>query len=202
MKHLELILDKLSLFVSKGHRFLDLGCGSGELLFSIRKRMNASCYGIERDVKNIKKCMRKGLSVFQGNIEESVPLLRTQSYDFVILSQTLQEIQNPITLINEMLRIGKRALIIFPNFAYWPSRFYLLFGRTPNHHALPFTWFSTPNIRAITIKEFKLMCHDNGFKIIYSQALLSKLPSYFCPSFLMNFFSPQALFILESNYEN
>ena len=100
-----------------------------------------------------------------------------------------------------MLRIGKRALIIFPNFAYWPSRLHLFFGRAPRHNSLPFSWFSTPNIRAITINDFVSMCRENRFRIVHSQPLLKNFPSFLCLPFLRNLFCPQAIFILESDYE-
>lgn len=144
---------------------LDLGCGDGVLLKMLKdKKINAR--GIDINQDNIVKCLEKGLSVFQGDIDEGLHEYPDKSYDYVILNQTLQSTQKPDYVIEEMLRVGKKIVVSFPNFAYWKVRFYLFFkGRMPKSKILPFEWYNTPNIHLLTIKDFYDFTKKHNIKI-------------------------------------
>lgn len=172
-------------------RVLDLGCGEGELLDFLIQDKGVKGYGIEIDPKKIVACVARGIPVFQGNIDEGLPEFSDHSFDYVILSQTLQEVQKPLFVISEMLRIGKKAIVSFPNFAHWAIRLHLLIGKAPKAESLPFDWFNTPNIRLITLSEFRSLCRSHGFHIT---ADFSK------PYFLSNLFAKQGIFVIEKQF--
>ena len=128
--------------------------------------------GIESDENKVAICIAKGLSVLQGDINEEVSDYPDQTYDYVILSQTLQQVYEPDTLIRELMRIGKKGIVSFPNFSHWACRLQLLFtGYAPVTKQLPYQWYNTPNIRVITIKDFRKFIHDVGFKILNEVAI-------------------------------
>lgn len=186
-------------FIHVKSRILDLGCGDGSLLSYIKTQKNIIGYGVEKDSENIKQCLKRGHCVYHGDIESCLQDFRNKSYDTVILSETLQEIQNPSLVIQEMNRIANKVIIIIPNFAYWKARLQLLFGTTPKTKMLPYSWHNTPNIRAITIKEFKQFCDNNNFNIqdeihIYRFKIFQKI----LPLFIGNLFCPKALFVISS----
>lgn len=160
-------------------RVLDLGCGSGGLLKLLKDKKNIRGKGVEISPDNVVTCIEKGLSVFQGDIDEGLKEYADKSYDWVILNQTLQCTHKPNYVIHEMLRVGKRAVISFPNFAYWRVRCQLFFGgHMPQSNVLPFEWYDTPNIHLLTINDFRLFCEKRNIKIeqeIYStRAVLRK----------------------------
>jgi len=166
-KGLHLNYAVISDLIEAGSKILDLGCGSGDLLKLLKDRKNVKGRGIEINEDNVVSCIEKGLSVFQGNIDEGLIEFEDKSYDYIILNQTLQMTHKPEYVINEMLRVGKKVVISFPNFAYWRVRFYLFFtGRMPKSKMLPFEWFDTPNIHLLTIKDFKEFCKKRDIKIL------------------------------------
>ena len=144
---------------------LDLGCGDGTLLKMLKdKKINARGIDIKQD--NIIKCLEKGLSVVQGDIDEGLHEYPDKSYNYVILNQTLQSTEKPHFVINEMLRVGEKVVVSFPNFGYWKVRFYLMFkGKMPKSKILPFQWYDTPNIHLLTIEDFYDFAKENNFKI-------------------------------------
>jgi len=144
---------------------LDLGCGDGTLLKMLKdKKINARGIDIKQD--NIIKCLEKGLSVVQGDIDEGLHEYPDKSYNYVILNQTLQSTEKPHFVINEMLRVGEKVVVSFPNFGYWKVRFYLMFhGKMPKSNILPFQWYDTPNIHLLTIEDFYDFAKENNFKI-------------------------------------
>lgn len=182
---------KIIKLIPKNARVLDLGCGNGDLLFSLIKEKNITGYGIDIEFKNVKTCIEKGLPIYQGNINEGLAGFSDQSFDYVILSQTLQETINPLFVINEILRIGKKGIVTFPNFAYWKPRLMTLCGQTPVTSALPFSWYNTPNIRVLTIKDFCLLCQKENI------AIKAQLSDSFLPSFFHNLFGRQGLFVIQ-----
>jgi len=152
--------------IKAGSKVLDLGCGSGELLRMLREKKQIRGRGVEINESNVIKCIEKGVSVVQGNIDEGLKEYQDKSYDYVILSKTLQCTHKPDYVIHEMLRVGKKVVISFPNFAYWRVRFHLFFkGTMPKSKILPFEWYDTPNIHLLTIKDFRGFCADRNIVI-------------------------------------
>lgn len=151
--------------ISSQKSVLDVGCGDGTLMKMLREK-NIHVTGIDIDQDNIVKCLEKGLSVIQGDIDEGLQGYPDKSYDYVVLNQTLQSTEKPDYVIQEMLRVGKKVVISFPNFAYWKVRFYLMFhGKMPKSKILPFEWYNTPNIHLLTIKDFYDFAKRHNFKI-------------------------------------
>jgi methionine biosynthesis protein MetW len=189
---------KILEIITPNSRVLDLGCGNGELLEILIKKKNIKGYGIEIDYNNVLACVKRGISVFQGNIDEGLPEFTDGSYDFIILSQTLQEVQKPLFVLHEMLRVGQKVIVTFPNFAYWACRLQLLQGKAPITCGLPYEWFNTPNIRLININDFRSLCKKNKFKILKEIPLYkSKFLQKFSPKFCANLLAEKGMFLLE-----
>ena len=153
--------------IEENSRVLDLGCGDGTLLKLLKKEKNIKGSGIEISQDEVIKCLSKGLSVIQGNIDEGLKQFQNQSYDYVILNKTLQSTYNPEYVLEEMLRVGKKCIVSFPNFAYWRVRLnFTLTGNMPKSRILPFEWYNTPNIHLLTIKDFFEFAHSHNFRIL------------------------------------
>jgi methionine biosynthesis protein MetW len=145
----EIIVD----IIENGSRVLDLGCGNGELLSKLKQRRNVDARGVELDDRCVAECIRRGFTVFQGDIDEGLGDYADKSFDYVVLNQTLQVVHKPTLVIEEMLRVGKRAIVSFPNFGYFRIRWYLLTkGRMPKVDFLPSDWYNTPNIHLLTLR--------------------------------------------------
>ena len=141
-------------------RVLDVGCGDGSLMSLLTKEKNIEARGLELIEDNVKKCIYKGLSVIEGNAETELHQFPSQSFDFVILSQTLQAFYNPEKVLKDLLRIGKSVIISIPNFGYWRVRTSLLFfGKMPVTKTLPNEWYNTPNLHMCTIRDFVNYCN-------------------------------------------
>lgn len=166
---LEIICD----WIKPNSRILDLGCGDGTLLTHLDKTRNVSGYGLEIDETNILQCIVKDVQVIQTNLDEGITeFFEEDSFDYVVMTQTLQAIQHPKILLEEMLRIGKEGIVTFPNMAYWKSRVHLgLGGKMPMTRTLPNTWYETPNIHLCSIHDFENLCKDSGIKIIQRAAV-------------------------------
>lgn len=185
--------------IEQESKVLDLGCGSGALLKLLREKKNAYCRGVEINEDNVIKCIEKGLSVFQGDIDEGLKDYQDKSFDYVILNQTLQCVHKPDYAIQEMLRVGKRIVISFPNFAYWRVRFYLFFnGRMPKSAILPFEWYNTPNIHLLTLSDFREFCKLRQIKILKEIYMnRAKVKDDLLPRLMPNLFAEEAIFIVE-----
>ena len=147
-------------------RVLDVGCGDGSLMDLIIKEKNIEARGLELIEENVKKCIYKGLSVIEGDAETELYQFPSQSFDFVVLSQTLQAFYNPEKVLKDLLRIGKSVIISIPNFGYWKVRTSLLFfGKMPVTKTLPNTWYNTPNLHMCTIKDLFHFCLEKNIKI-------------------------------------
>ncbi|HEY3376961.1 MAG TPA: methionine biosynthesis protein MetW [Armatimonadota bacterium] len=158
--------------VSEGARVLDLGCGTGELLERLVRERRATARGVDLHQPSVSACISKGLSVFHGDIHEGLADLRDDSFDYVILSRTLQQVPDPDHIIHEMLRVGTHAIVSFPNFAFWRVRLHLLCqGTLPISQALPYAWYNTPNIRLITLADFTDFCQKQDLAILAKAAL-------------------------------
>jgi methionine biosynthesis protein MetW len=152
--------------IPTGSKVLDLGCGEGSLLELLQQEKQVRGRGVDIEEKMVLECIRKGLSVFQGNLEEGLKDYPSKSYDFVILNQTLQMIMNPVLLLKEMMRVGKKIIVNFPNFGHYVNRLQLLFkGRMPVNKDIPFQWYDTPNIHFCTRKDFVVLSKELGLII-------------------------------------
>jgi methionine biosynthesis protein MetW len=168
-------LQIIASWIEEGSRVLDLGCGEGELLYFLKHNKAAKCTGIELKESRVARCIEKGLSVLQGDINEEVFDYPDNSFDYVVLSQTLQQVYEPYGLIKSLLRIGRKGIVSFPNFSYWRVRLQLLLtGYAPVTRQLPYQWYDTPNIRVITLKDFRKFSRQVGFKIIKEAAVNSQ----------------------------
>ena len=154
-------------------RILDLGCGDGALLIHLKKTRNVSGYGLEIDEENILKCIVNGVQVIQTNLDKGISeFFEEDSFDYVVMTQALQAIQQPENLLVEMMRIGKEGIVTFPNMAYWKSRLQLsLGGHMPKTRTLPNEWYETPNIHLCSINDFEKLCQTLGIKIIQRTAV-------------------------------
>lgn len=159
----------ISQWINTGSRVLDLGCANGELLSYLKHQKNTDGVGVDIDNNGLIVCLSKGIQSVYSNIDEDLSLFTTQSFDYVILSQTLQNTScSPLSLLNEMLRIGKTAIVSIPNFAFWQHRLHLLGGFAPRGNALPYTWYDTPHTRYCSIIDFENFCQAQEFSIYES----------------------------------
>jgi methionine biosynthesis protein MetW len=165
-------LQIIASWIEPGTKVLDLGCGEGDLLSFLKNHKQVDGTGIERAEAKVAQCIEKGLSVLQGDINEEVLDYPDNTFDFVIVSQTLQQVYEPDKLIKALLRIGKKGIVSFPNFSHWGVRLQLLrTGYAPITRQLPYEWYDTPNIRVITIKDFRKFSKEVGFKILKEVAI-------------------------------
>jgi len=147
-------------------RVLDVGCGDGSLMDLLIKEKNIKARGLEISKENVKKCISKGLSVIEGNAETELHQFPDQSFDFAVLSQTLQAFYSPENVLKDLLRIGKSVIVSIPNFGYWKVRTSLLvFGSMPVTKALPDTWYNTPNLHLCTIKDLFKFCLEKNINM-------------------------------------
>lgn len=153
-------------WVSMGSSVLDLGCGDGGLLRYLRESRRVTGYGVEIDDDSVAACVTNGVNVIQGDLERGLSDFDNRSFDYVILSQTLQAVRNGERIITEMLRVGREGIVTFPNFGYWVNRLHVLRGRMPVSDNLPFEWFDTPNIHLCTITDFEDFCRAHGVRIL------------------------------------
>ena len=145
--------------ITKDSKVLDVGCGDGELMKYIYENITNDIRGLELSKHNVQKCIEKGLTVIEGDAEKDLKQFPESSFDYVVLSQTLQAFLDPENVINELLRIGKKAIVTIPNFGYWKVRIHLLFqGTMPITEDLPNEWYDTPNLHMCTIKDFVNYC--------------------------------------------
>jgi methionine biosynthesis protein MetW len=166
-------------------RVLDLGCGEGELLYPLVLDKQVRAQGIELDDKAIQECVKKGLSVFHDDIENSLREFPGNSFDYVILNQSMQEVKKVDYVIQEAMRIGNKVIVGFPNFAHIKSRLMLFFrGKSPITGSLPYLWFDTPNVRFLSITDFKNFCEEKNIRIVEAHYLGEKEIVHFWPNLL------------------
>jgi methionine biosynthesis protein MetW len=152
--------------IPPGSRVLDLGCGEGELLAWLAENKNVMARGVEISAPQVRKAIGRGVSAYQGDIDEGLADYPDKAFDYVILSQTLQETRSPLHVLQEMLRVGRRAIVSFPNFGHWTVRAAMLFtGQAPKTELFPYDWYSSPNIHFLSINDFEDLCREHGFPI-------------------------------------
>ncbi len=165
-------LQIIASWIDPGAKVIDLGCGEGNLLKFLKETKQVNVTGIEKDEAKDSLCIEKGVPVLQGDINQEVMDYSDKAFDYVILSQTLQQVYSPDTLLQAILRIGKNAIVSFPIFSHWLSRLQLsMTGRAPVTKQLPYQWYDTPNIRVITLKDFRNFSRTVGFHIIKEVAI-------------------------------
>ena len=158
--------------IEREKSILDVGCGDGELMKFIYENISKKIRGLEISKDNVQKCIQKGLTVIEGNAEIDLQQFPSNSFDYVILSQTLQAFLNPEKVISDLLRIGKTSIVTIPNFGFWKVRFNLLFkGTMPVTKTLPNEWYNTPNLHMCSIKDFVNFCNDRKINLFKSLAL-------------------------------
>ena len=145
---------------------LDLGCGDGSLLSLLAEELEVSGYGIEINDAGVLAATKNGVNVIQQNLEDGLRLFEDASFDFAILSQTLQTIHQTAAILRETARVGKECIVSFPNFGYWPHRLSVLRGRMPVSKSLPYQWHNTPNVRVLTVKDFEALAPEVGVEIL------------------------------------
>ena len=161
----------ISSWIPERSRVLDLGCGDGVLLAGLAATRGTQGYGIEIDDARVLASVKNGVNVVQGDIESGLASFDDGSFDFVILSQTLQAMRNAEVVINEMLRVGREGIVTFPNFGYWRHRLDILQGHMPVSRALPYSWYDTPNIHLCTVRDFEDLCAKVGAEILEERVI-------------------------------
>ncbi|MBB5754951.1 methionine biosynthesis protein MetW [Prosthecomicrobium pneumaticum] len=185
--------------VAPGARVLDVGCGDGDLLKLLEETRGVDGRGIELSQKGVNECVARGLSVIQGNADTDLVDYPDDAFDYVILSQTIQATGHPRQVLEQMLRIGRSAIVSFPNFGHWSVRASLGFlGRMPVTRNLPYSWYDTPNIHFCTIRDFVALCEDVGATIDKAVALNASgaRMTLNAPWWFWNLFGQQAVFLL------
>ncbi|MFC1808720.1 methionine biosynthesis protein MetW [Candidatus Omnitrophota bacterium] len=189
-------------FVEQGSKVLDLGCGDGALLRSLIDQKQVRGRGVDIDEENVIAAINKGVSVFQLNIDEGLADYQDNSFDYVILNQTIQEVAKPDLVVEEMLRVGKKVVVSFPNFGNIKLLLYMLFcGKMPKSKQLPFEWYDTPNIHFLTVNDFRSFCRTQGIQIIKEVYLTGERlqePRWFNRPFV-NWIVDEALFVISKD---
>ena len=154
-------------WVATQTRVLDLGCGDGQLLKFLQREKQVRSLGVEIDVQNINACIHNGVDVIQQDLDKGLANFADNSFDTVLLTQTLQAVHRPDFVLQEMLRVGKQCIIAFPNFGHWQARAYLLArGRMPVSKFMPYEWYDTPNIHFCTVKDFEELCEQRDIRVL------------------------------------
>ena len=184
--------------IPKKARIIDLGCGEASVLHQLIQQKDCQCYGIEQNFNSVLVAMGKGIPVYQGDILEGLKQFDDNVFDVAILSQTLQQVYNPVDVMKEMCRVAKKAIVTFPNFGFWKVRLQLLMkGYSPKTKQLPYEWHNTPNIRVITIKDFRQLCKQVDVNIDKEIPLIRfKFQQILFPLRLTNAFTQKGIFVI------
>jgi len=159
-------LDAIAAWVTPGASVLDLGCGEGQLLKYLQESREVRGYGIDISDANVLACVKNSVNVIQSDLEAGLAGFDAGSFDFVILSQTLQAMRHTEEIIMEMLRVGRQGIVSFPNFGYWPQRLQIMRGHMPLSDVLPYLWYNTPNVHLCTLSDFEDFCATHGVRVL------------------------------------
>lgn len=165
-------------------KVLDLGCGDGELLQFLMGSLEVKGYGVEKDDTNLLACIQNGTNVIQMDLEDGLSGFEDQSFNTVILSQTLQAMHNTEAIVQEMLRVGQEAIVTFPNFGYWRNRWQITMGQMPVSKTLPYQWYDTPNVHLCTINDFDQFCENHNIHILERKVITDGNEVGFMPNLL------------------
>lgn len=171
-------------WIKPGGKVLDLGCGDGALLGYLRDTLDVRGYGVEKDDVNWLACIKNDINVIQMDLEAGLSGFEAQSFDVVILSQTLQAVQNTEGIVQEMLRVGREAIVTFPNFGYWRHRIQIMAGQMPVSKNLPYQWYDTPNVHLCTINDFDEFCAEHNIQIEERLVLTDGRPISMLPNLM------------------
>ncbi|MBF0425815.1 MAG: methionine biosynthesis protein MetW [Magnetococcales bacterium] len=209
MPDLRVDLEVIAGLVAHGARVMDLGCGDGLLLAHLIRQKKARGFGVEISLEGVRACIERGVPVYHGDIDQGLSDHHANAFDYVILSHTLQTVTRPQFVIQEMLRVGKKSIVSFPNFGHWRNRLGLAVeGRMPQNPQFPYEWHNTPNIHVCTILDFQDLCQAMNVRILkqiplgwagnrpqgYLKRLFSNL---LVPMAAANLLAPMAVFLLE-----
>jgi methionine biosynthesis protein MetW len=158
--------EAIAAWIEPGAQVLDLGCGDGSLLRYLKEARRAMGYGIDIDDANVLASVRNRVNVLQSDLESGLAGFESGSFDYVVLSQTLQAVRHTEQIIGEMLRVGRQAIVTFPNFGYWGHRLQVMTGHMPVSPTLPYQWYDTPNVHLFTLRDFEDFCGDHGIRIL------------------------------------
>jgi methionine biosynthesis protein MetW len=201
-RHIRYDLEIIANLIKPRSKILDIGCGNGELLEFLKKNKNVDGRGLEISQLQVSQSLMRGLSVIQGDAENDLSFYPNRSFDYAVLSQTIQATHNPKKILEEMLRIAEFAIISLPNFAHIKNRLHLLFhGTMPVNKSIPFEWYETPNIHFCSIKDFEKLCLKLNFAIKEKVFLTSKhqLISFFGHEIIANFLAEYGIFLITKN---
>jgi len=178
-------------------RVLDLGCGDGSLLINLKEQLGVLGYGLEIDPESIRNCLAQGLNVIEQDLNKGLKNFADHSFDTVLMTQTLQALRYPHLVLDEILRIGSRCIVAFPNFGNWRTRAYLSFrGRMPVTKQLAYQWYDTPNIHFFTYADFEALCKERNINILHRQCLANGFPDKLLKSLWPNLFTEIAVYHL------
>jgi len=192
--------EAISKIIENNKRVLDVGCGDGTLMEYLKEKQKNDVRGLEPQKKLVQKCIAKGLPVIEGDAEKELVQFPKKSFDYVVLSQTLQAFFNPEEVLEQLLRIGKKTIVTIPNFGYWKVRLHLLFkGTMPITKNLPNEWYNTPNLHMCTIKDFVNFCKKKNIKIDKSMCVTDEKISQITNKNMSykNIFSQLGIFLIE-----
>ena len=170
--------------VPQGARVLDLGCGDGAMLAYLQQTRGCTGYGVEIDDANVLACVKRGVNVIQLNLDEGLVMFEDDSFDVVLQIDTLQHLRNAEVMLRETVRVARRGIVAFPNFAHWPNRLSVLMGRMPVTRRLPYQWYDTPNIRVGTHADLAALAQRSGLKVLDSFGMQNGRTVRFAPNLL------------------
>lgn len=173
-------------WIQFGAKVLDLGCGDGQLLRFLSGSLEVRGYGVEKDDNNVLSCVTNGTNVIQMDLEEGLSGFENQSFDTVILSQTLQAMHNTERIVTEMLRVGREVIVTFPNFGYWRNRMQISSGHMPVSKSLPYQWYDTPNVHLCTIHDFDDFCKNHNIEVLQRKVITEGKEIHVLPNLLGN----------------
>ena len=187
----------ISEWIEPGSRILDLGCGDGTLLDHLARTRNVRGYGLEIDPIKLSACVARGVNVIQADVDDGLKDFATDSFDYVVLTQTLQALVRPDLALTEILRVGRKAIVTFPNFGHWRVRAQLMLGRMPLTPSLPDQWYDTPNIHLCTVRDFEALCARQHWTCLKRSLLDGALREGKRIKAMPNLFGEVALYLLE-----